>query len=154
YRGHAVPAGWSLAYNEPAQRVVGQRLGDSLGVLALALLLGALAGFGAAGLRVVLAWAHADVGRAGGGVGWLTGMLWTPPVPVALTVMVLAIFHTGGSGEGRTWVLTLALGGVVAVLVAVAAGARWQRGAWLAGGLAGVASAGRALAAATGALVV
>jgi peptide/nickel transport system permease protein len=68
--------------------------------------------------------------------------------------MVLTIFHAFRSGEGSTWELTLALGGVVAVLVAVAASERWQRGAWLAGGLAGVAAAGRALAAATGALVV
>jgi peptide/nickel transport system permease protein len=154
YRGHAVPAGWSLVYNEPAQQLVAQRLGDSLGVLALALLLGAVIGFGTAGLRVVLAWAHADLGRAGGGVGWLTGMLWTPPVPLALTVLVLAIFFTSGGGAAWFWVLTLGLTGVVAVLVAVAAGERWRRGAWLAGGLAGVASAGRALAAATGALVV
>jgi peptide/nickel transport system permease protein len=147
------PPGRSLVTNQPALRLVGEVLGDSLGVLALALLLGVLAGFAAAGLRCALERANPNLGRAGGGLGWFIGLLWTPPVPVVLIVAALAVV-LGAAGGGRDLVLILALAGMVAALVALAPGERWQRGAWLAGGLAGIASAGRALAASAGALVV
>src|SRR5262249_14513999 len=71
------------------------------------------------------------------------GALWTPPVPVALTVVVLAIFFAAGSGKAPTWVLTLGLGGVGALLGAGASGGRGRGGAGVAGGVGGVGCAGR-----------
>ena len=144
--------GYSAVANEPARQLVNSRLGSSLAVLALALVLGALVGYAAAGLRTVLS---SNPGRVAGGVGWLLGALWTPPVPLAMTVASLAVVGAAGvAGAGRMAILTLALGSAVAVLVAVTVGERWQRRAWLAGGLAGVGAIGRGLAVSTGALLV
>ncbi|WP_163508837.1 hypothetical protein [Fodinicola acaciae] len=151
-RGGSAQPGYSVVNGVPALQLVTERLGSSLGTLAIALLLGAVIGFGAAGLRTML---PSDAGRAGGAVGWLIGTLWTPPAPVALPIILLASSAGAGlAGAGRAVVVALALAGVVAVLVAVAAGEPWQRRSWLPGWLAGVGAAGRALAALTGALVI
>lgn len=185
YRGRSVPAGMSLAYGESALRLVDDRLGASLETLLLALVLGAVVGFGAAALRAAttpapgtatrplgppsgipgqpvgaaqgapVASSSSDgVGQVVGGVGWLVGLLWTPPVPVALAVVVLAVMVPGSGGAARSTVPVVALGGVVALLVGVAASERWRRRAWLAGVVGGAAAVGRSLAAITGALVV
>lgn len=147
-----VPPDWSVVANEPVSKLIGQRLATSLDVLAFALPPGVLAGFGASGLRVALGRAQAGMGLVGGGVGRFVGVLWTPPVPVALTVLILATVSGGTRGSG--WVLGLAIGGAAAGVVAAAVTERWQRRAWAAGWSAGAAAAGRALAVATGILVV
>ncbi len=135
-----IPSGWSLVYNEPVSRLVNDRLGNTLGVLALAMLLGVVAGFGAAGLSVV-------IGRVAG----LVGLLWSAPVPAALTVLTVAALS---GARHALLTLAFALGGVVAIMIARGAGERWRRRKWAAGAVAGLAAAGQGLAVATAALVV
>ncbi|WP_163569622.1 hypothetical protein [Fodinicola feengrottensis] len=152
-RGGGTPSpGYSIVSHEPVQQLVNSRLGASLLVLALALVVGALVGYGVAGLRTVL---PSPAGRVAGGVGWLLGVLWTPPVPLAMTFASLVVAGAAGAaGAGRMAILALGLGSAVAVLVAVTVGERWRRRAWLAGALAGVGAVGQGLAASAGALVV
>jgi peptide/nickel transport system permease protein len=148
-----VPAGLSVVYNEPAMRVVDQRLGTTVGSLALALVVGLVVGLGLAALRAVVGPAESGAGPAVGALGWLVGALWTPPVPIAIGTVVLAV-TLPKSGTGRTAILVVMLGGVVALLVASAVGTRWRRRAWVPGIAAGVVALGRSLAVLAGALVV
>jgi ABC-type dipeptide/oligopeptide/nickel transport system permease subunit len=148
-----VPAGLSVVYNEPAMRVVDQRLGTTVGSLALALVVGLVVGLGLAALRAVVGPAESGAGPAVGALGWLVGALWTPPVPIAIGTVVLAV-TLPKSGTGRAAILVVMLGGVVALLVASAVGARWRRRAWVPGIAAGVVALGRSLAVLAGALVV
>lgn len=148
-----LPAGMSVLLNRPALQVVDDRLGTTLGTLTLALLIGVVVGFGVAALRAVAGPPDSGGGRLVGAVGWLVGALWTPPVPLALTSLVVVVVKPRSLDASAT-LLVMMLGGVVALLVAAAVAERWRRRAWLVGVAAGLSALGRSLAVLAGALVV
>lgn len=151
-----LPPGRSLLFNADAGQLVSSRLGTSLTPLLVALVLGLLVGLAMAAVRTALTLASEDSGHVAGGIGWLAGMLWTAPAPVALTVLLvlLAIRSPGNLAQLRGLLATLAMAGVAAALVAVSTGERWRRHRWAAGTVAGVGAACRAAAAAAGMLLV
>jgi len=139
-----LPTTFSYITNQPVADLVNDRLGTTVGELAIGLVLGLLAGYGVAGLRIPL-------GRVGGGIGRVVGILWTAPLPIMFMMLVLA---ATSSRSGLGWLLDLTIAAVTAILVASAVAERWARGAWTAGWTAGVSALGHALAMATGIVVI
>lgn len=145
-----VPPGRSPAVGEDTGALL-RAMGTSLVPLLVGCVLGLFVGLGLAWMRTALTNTDRDGGRLVGGLGWVAGMLWTAPAPAALTALILAAVPSARLGGP---LVTLAALGLVATLVSVSAGARWRRHRWGAGWWAGVGAAGRAGAAAAGALIV